>query len=88
MSLMEPLAIRLGGQTTPAKSLVMPRYPEYKASGVEWLGDVPEHWEVKRLRFVAELNPSKSEVAGLDKKTPVSFLPMEAIGDDGKLNLG
>jgi len=25
-----------------------PKYPKYKASGVEWLGDVPEHWEVKR----------------------------------------
>ena len=23
-----------------------PRYPKYKPSGVEWLGDVPEHWEV------------------------------------------
>lgn len=23
-----------------------PRYPKYKASGVEWLGDVPEGWEV------------------------------------------
>lgn len=26
-------------------------YPEYKDSGVEWLGDVPEHWEVDRLRW-------------------------------------
>jgi type I restriction enzyme S subunit len=25
-----------------------PRYPKYKASGAEWLGDVPEGWEVKR----------------------------------------
>ena len=25
-----------------------PRYPEYKPSGVEWLGEVPGHWEVKR----------------------------------------
>ncbi len=25
-------------------------YPKYKPSGVEWLGDVPEHWEVKRLK--------------------------------------
>ena len=23
-------------------------YPAYKPSGVEWLGDVPEHWEVRR----------------------------------------
>ncbi len=27
-----------------------PRYPKYKASGVEWLGEVPQHWGVKRLR--------------------------------------
>jgi type I restriction enzyme, S subunit len=25
-------------------------YPEYKASGVEWLGEIPAHWQVKRLR--------------------------------------
>lgn len=25
-----------------------PKYPAYKDSGVEWLGEVPEHWEVKR----------------------------------------
>ena len=23
-----------------------PRYPKYKDSGVEWLGEVPEHWDV------------------------------------------
>lgn len=27
-------------------------YPAYKDSGVEWLGDVPEHWEVRRLKAV------------------------------------
>jgi type I restriction enzyme S subunit len=25
-------------------------YPAYKDSGVEWLGQVPEHWEVSRLK--------------------------------------
>jgi len=29
-----------------------PPYPKYKPSGVEWLGDVPEHWEVRRLRHL------------------------------------
>lgn len=29
-------------------------YPRYKDSGVEWLGEVPEHWAVKRLRHVGE----------------------------------
>ena len=64
-----------------------PRYPEYKDSGVEWLGAVPTRWEVARLRFAATLNPSKSEVRHLDPSTLVSFLPMEAIGDDGTLEL-
>jgi type I restriction enzyme S subunit len=29
-----------------------PKYPKYKDSGVAWLGDVPEHWEVSRSRRV------------------------------------
>lgn len=27
----------------------MQRYSEYKDSGVKWLGEIPSHWEVKRL---------------------------------------
>ena len=30
-------------------------YPAYKDSGVEWLGEVPEHWEVPRLRSLATI---------------------------------
>jgi len=26
-----------------------PKYPAYKDSGVEWLGEVPEHWEANRV---------------------------------------
>ena len=25
-------------------------YPAYKDSGVEWLGEIPAHWEVKRVK--------------------------------------
>lgn len=34
----------------------MKTYPEYKDSGVEWIGEVPSHWEVLRLRHVFEEN--------------------------------
>ena len=27
-----------------------PRYPSYKDSGVEWLGEVPKHWEIDRIK--------------------------------------
>ena len=39
-------------------------YPVYKDSGVEWIGEVPEHWEVKRLRHVATFKNSN-----VDKKS-------------------
>jgi len=34
----------------------LPRYPKYKDGGVKWLGQVPEHWEVKALKYLATLN--------------------------------
>jgi type I restriction enzyme, S subunit len=33
----------------------LPRYPEYKDSGVEWLGEVPKHWDVRRARRLCEI---------------------------------
>jgi len=63
-----------------------PPYPACKDSGVEWLGEIPVHWEVRRLKFVSEVNPGRSEVKTLDKDTIVSFLPMEQLGS-GSLNL-
>ncbi|MDY0055168.1 MAG: restriction endonuclease subunit S [Methyloversatilis sp.] len=32
----------------------LPRYPEYRDSGVEWLGEVPSHWNVCRLGYFFE----------------------------------
>lgn len=29
------------------------RYPIYKDSGVEWLGKIPAHWEVKRVKYIS-----------------------------------
>lgn len=62
-------------------------YPAYKDSGVEWLGEVPEGWEVVPLRRVVSLNPSKTETAELDRLQEVSFIPMEAVGENGELEL-
>ena len=31
------------------------KYPKYKNSGVEWIGEIPEHWNVRRLKYVANL---------------------------------
>jgi type I restriction enzyme S subunit len=31
-----------------------PRYPNYKDSGVEWLGEVPAHWKTANLRWLSK----------------------------------
>ena len=39
-------------------------YPAYRDSGVEWLGDIPAHWDVKRLKEFATV-----QLSNVDKKT-------------------
>ena len=35
-------------------------YPEYKESSVKWIGEIPKHCEMKRLKYVADLNMGQS----------------------------
>ncbi len=34
----------------------LPEYSKVKHSGVEWLGDMPAHWNSKRLKYLASIN--------------------------------
>lgn len=47
----------------------------------------PPHWISRRLRFLAQLNPSRSEVRHLSSETLVTFVPMESIREWGGLEL-
>jgi type I restriction enzyme S subunit len=49
------------------------RYPEYKPSGVEWLGEVPGHWAVKRLKQACHVFPSNVDKKSHDGETPVNL---------------
>ncbi|UMK53216.1 restriction endonuclease subunit S [Serratia ureilytica] len=54
-------------------------YPEYKDSGVEWLGVIPAGWYITKLKFTASLLTAKSS-CGDDK-----FVGLENISSgDGK----
>ena len=50
---------------------VLEPYSAYKPSGVPWLGDVPSHWEVRRLRTVADMR-----VSNVDKHTREDEVPV------------
>ena len=58
-----------------------------KPSGVEWIGDIPAHWEATKLKRVVRFNPSKSETgASKDDESQVVFLPMERISVNGEVD--
>ncbi|HCB1243628.1 MULTISPECIES: restriction endonuclease subunit S [Klebsiella] len=50
-------------------------YPEYKDSGVEWLGMVPSHWNIKRLGQLFEERRDKVS----DKDYPPLSVTMQGI---------
>ena len=47
------------------------KYPKYRDSGVEWLGEIPAHWEVRRLKTIARLR-----LSNVDKKTVPGQVPV------------
>ncbi|BDT66104.1 hypothetical protein os1_02570 [Comamonadaceae bacterium OS-1] len=62
----------------------MQQYERYKPSGVERLGEIPEHWSLKRVKHIHTVNPSgNSSRAG----ELVTFVPMEAMNSDGTFDI-
>jgi type I restriction enzyme S subunit len=62
-----------------------PPYPAYKPSGADWLGDIPAHWEVRRLKFVASINPDS-----LPETTPkdyaFEYIDIGNVSSDGRVS--
>lgn len=57
-----------------------------KPSGVEWIGDIPAHWEVRRLKFLATKFGSGVTPRGgatVYKKSGIPFLRSQNIHFDG-----
>ncbi len=46
-----------------------------KDSGVEWIGEIPEHWEVKKLKYILALKSIKIS----SKESSLHYLGMESI---------
>ena len=68
----------------------LPPYPKYKPSDVEWLGEVPAHWELRRLKTLC----SRSALYGANMSattytaTGVRFLRTTDITENGRLRAG
>ncbi len=53
---MQPGPLLEGDAATVPNVPNLPAYVETRASGVEWLGDVPAHWEVRRIKDWLRVN--------------------------------
>lgn len=62
-------------------------YPSYKPSDSAWLSIIPVAWQQVRGRFVMSVNPAAVRLRNLDDSDEVSFVSMEAVGENGGLNL-
>jgi len=64
-------------------------YPnvKFKPSGVEWLGTIPEHWEVKKIKYIIEgkLKYGANESAELENRDFPRYIRITDFGDNGKL---
>lgn len=67
-----------------------------KDSGIEWIGEIPEEWNVERLKYHVLFNPT-TPIPDLINESPVSFVPMDhlksgfhlqTITDFGKVKKG
>lgn len=47
----------------------MKRYDSYKDSGVDWIGEIPEHWRGKRLKNIGSLYSGLTGKSGVDFST-------------------
>jgi type I restriction enzyme S subunit len=60
------------------------KYEKYKSSGVEWIGDIPEHWEVKRIKYILK-NPLKygaNEPAVDDDRNNPRYIRITDFGEN------
>ncbi|MCF2736541.1 restriction endonuclease subunit S [Bacteroides caecigallinarum] len=53
------------------------RYDKYKDSGIAWIREIPEHWEIKRLKNVSDFNPQNDQ--SISNFSEVGYLPMERL---------
>ncbi|MEW4516856.1 restriction endonuclease subunit S [Proteus vulgaris] len=56
-------------------------YPEYKDSGVEWLGEIPADWEMLRHKYVASFTKGRNPISLFEQslKNTLPYLSMECL---------
>jgi type I restriction enzyme S subunit len=58
--------------------MTYPAYQKYKESGVLWLGKVPSHWDVKRLKYMVTCN-DETLSENFDPETVIKYVDISSV---------
>ncbi|MCT7485376.1 restriction endonuclease subunit S [Aliarcobacter cryaerophilus] len=67
------------------------RYENYKDSGVEWLGEIPEHWESQKMKYLGKMFAGLTDKKGDDFAKEISedkmpFIPFTNVCNNLKID--
>jgi type I restriction enzyme S subunit len=68
-----------------ARAAGLDPHPRLKPSGVEWLGDVPEHWEVNKLKYLADVESGHTPSRSVPEYWIDTNIPWVSLNDSGFL---
>ena len=73
-------------ETATIETVPLACYDAYKDSGAEWLGEIPEHWEKKRVKFEIEYQKGRNPKELTFTETNYIYLSMEYLrGESQKI---
>jgi type I restriction enzyme S subunit len=64
----------------------METYTNYKSSGIAWLGDIPEHWSVKRIKYVFNFHDNQRIPLSTDERGKMLVKKYDYYGASGVID--
>ena len=61
------------------------QYQKMKDSGIEWIGEIPEHWEVEPLKFHVRINQRKLD-ENTEDELEISYIDVGSVHAGGKID--
>ncbi len=59
-------------------------YENYKNSGIDWIGEVPEHWEKSKIKFETVIN-KKALSDNFPSDSEINYIDIGSVNTDGKI---
>ncbi len=79
------LTVTRGLPPDAARAAGLDPHPNLKPSGIDWLGAVPEHWDVSRIKYLAKIESGHTPSRSVDEYWIDCTIPWVSLNDSGYL---